>query len=106
MKKKYNPGKIMTSFVDEERLFMLKWARTMKASNDLEGRIIKRVLGKILGLSARNIPDLYPPKECPLCERTFSIVHFETHYVSCKRKNGKSTQRLPDIDPVVWEMMQ
>lgn len=99
---KFRPGSVTIQFKQEERVFLLNWAKTLKPKTEIEERAVKRFLIRIMGETIYY--PLYPDKDCPICERTVSGIRYETHVIDCKRKQ-KTKKQTPAIDPVVWEMM-
>lgn len=79
-------GSVTINLVAEERQFWISAMKQVKAKTDLEERIIKRTIARLLRRGVHRYP-LYPDKECPICERTFSYRKFDMHHFVCKRKN-------------------
>lgn len=100
---KFRPGDRCLAFKQEERLFLLKWAKTLKPKTELEKRIVRRLLVRLMG-HAMYYP-LYPRKECPHCDREVAGQVYDTHVIRCEIRK-KKMREVPEIDPVVWEMMK
>lgn len=105
-KKRYpfKKGNRTLNLHEVERLFLLSLVKLANPKTDLEKRILKRLIIKVLGHSTHWFP-LYPPQECPICERTVSGMAFDSHVIKCKAKE-KAERLQPKIDPDVWERLQ
>lgn len=103
MNPKFIPGTKTIPFQQEERLFLLKWAKTLRPKTELEKRIVKRFLCRLMG---QNIYyPLHPHIECPICETNIRENLLKAHLARCKAKRAAANIK-PEIDPVVWEMMR
>lgn len=102
-KMKFQPGSRTLQLKHEERVFLLQWAKTLKPKTEIEKRIVRRFLTRLMG-HAIYLP-LYPKRECPVCEREVAGHIYESHVIRCKARRDAES-RMPKIDPVVWEMMR
>lgn len=90
-------GSVTFSMIAEERAFWINAFKQIKAEGEIEKRILKRTLMKLMRKPTHNYP-VYPPKECPICERTFHYKVFKRHHFICKQK-----RREPkfEVDPEI-----
>lgn len=102
-KMKFRPGNRTLQLKQEERIFLLEWAKTLNPKTEIEKRIVRRFLMRLMG--ERGYYPLYPPKECPHCEARISGAVYDMHLLRCIAKI-KMEKRRPRIDPSVLEMME
>jgi hypothetical protein len=79
-------GSVTLNLVAEERAFLVNAFKHIKTKTELEERIVKRAIMKLLRKGTHRFP-LFPDKECPVCERTFHFKVFDRHHFVCKQKN-------------------
>lgn len=86
----------------EERAFLIKSFKKIKGKTELENRIIKRTLMRLMGRQVGMYP-LFPNKECKLCERTYSYTHYEAHVIACKRRRQQIDL---EVDPEILRRIE
>lgn len=95
-------GGVTINLVAEERAFWINAMKDLKTKNDLEERIVKRTIARLLRKNVYKFP-LYPDKECPHCERTFAHRAFERHEPFCRRKHRAPSFK---VDPEILERIK
>lgn len=103
-RKTFKRGDVTFQMKEEERVYLLSLVKLAKPKTEIQKRILKRAVMKLMGISTHNFP-IHPKKECPICEREVFGAHYAQHLERCKAKQA-SERMMPKIDPVVWEMMQ
>lgn len=78
-------GSCTINLVAEERAFWINAFKQVKPTTELEERILKRTLMRLMRKSTHRFP-LYPARECPICERSFHHKIYDRHVFVCKRR--------------------
>jgi hypothetical protein len=99
----FRKGNRTINLVEIERVVFLGLIKLAKPKNDIERRILRRLILKALGHPAHNYP-IYPPKECPVCERSFAAKIYDRHVLKCEAEE-KEMRTRPKIDPEVYERL-
>lgn len=83
------PVKILGSatfqLLGEERAYLINAFKNINPKTELDKRIAKRFMMKLLGHGTWKFP-LYPDQECKYCENTFHYKVFKRHEFTCKEK--------------------
>lgn len=95
-------GSVTLNLCAEERAFLVNAFKQIKTKTELEERIVKRSIMKLLRKPTHRFP-LYPDKECPICERTFSFKLFPRHHFVCKQRDKETSFR---VDPEILERIK
>lgn len=99
----FRRGKVTLNLVEEERVFLINSFKKIKPKTDLEKRIVKRALHRLMGSPVHNIK-LYPNKECKICHREIAANRYDEHFVACTARKERM-RLMPKIDPAVLEMV-
>lgn len=95
-------GSVTLNLVGEERAFWINAFKKVKPKTELEKRILKRTLMRLMRKNTHRFP-LYPDKECPICERIFAHKVFDRHYFVCKKRRQEPQF---EVDPEILERLK
>lgn len=95
-------GNITFQLTGEERAVLLRAFKKFGGETDIEKRIVKRAIMKILGKRTNRYP-VHPDVTCTICERQFAHKIYRRHYFTCKAKQRDKGYK---VDPEILERLK
>lgn len=97
-------GSVTLNLAAEERAFLVNAFKSIKTKTELEERIVKRTIMRLLRKDVHRYP-LFPNKECPVCEREFAYKVYDRHVRLCRAKKKERFTKY-DVDPEILKRIE